>query len=205
MPGPIVESGERVTLRTVERDDAEFMQRSSTDPRIRWHLGSIHHDNREEEREGIEQWLESDSVVAFVACAVDHGETADTASGGTASDEPDAPLGQPDDETTPVGSVSARHVDGDRPWLAYWLLPEYHGEGYGKEMVELAVDHVFRNHDVHGVSAGAYAFNEASRGLLESLGFTEEARRREARYIDGEYVDECQYGVLRDEWERRED
>ncbi|WP_336034473.1 GNAT family N-acetyltransferase [Halobacterium yunchengense] len=199
MPGPVVERGDRLALRTVERDDAAFMQRSTTDPRIRWSLGSVHHDSRAEEREGIEQWLESDGVVAFVACAVDDGETADAASGRTASD--DAPPGNPDEgETTPVGSVSARHVDGDRPWLAYWLLPEYHGEGYGKEMVELAVDHVFRSHAVHGVSAGAYDFNEASRGLLESLGFTEEARRREARYIDGEYVDECQYGVLRDEW-----
>jgi ribosomal-protein-alanine N-acetyltransferase len=185
MPGPVVEASERVTLRTVERDDADFIQRSSTDPRIRHELGSIHHRTRAEQEEGIEHWLESESTVAFVVCL----------------DDEDAPLGHPDeDETTPIGSFSARHVDGDRPWLAYWLLPEYHGEGYGREMAELGIDYVFRTHDVHGICAGAYDFNEASRSLLESMGFTQEIRRRESRYIDGGYHDEVQYGLLREEW-----
>lgn len=31
-----------------------------------------------------------------------------------------------------------------RPELAYWILPEYHGEGYGREAVTLAVDIVFQ-------------------------------------------------------------
>jgi RimJ/RimL family protein N-acetyltransferase len=188
MPGPVVEEGERVTLRTVERDDAAFLQRSRTDPRIRWPLGAIHHGNRAESEDAIENWLEGDSAAAYLACV----------------DEPDAPRGHPeDDETTPVGTVTARNLDGDRPWLAYWLLPKHHGEGYGGEMVELAVDTLFRAYDIHGVSAGAYGFNEASRGLLESLGFVEEARRREARFVDGTYRDEVQYGVLREEWEDR--
>jgi ribosomal-protein-alanine N-acetyltransferase len=186
MPGPVVVEGDRVTLRTIEREDAAFLQRSSTDPRIRWFLGSVHHGSRAEEEEGLEKWLESDSVAGYLAC----------------TDSADASKGHPDeDDTTPIGCVTARHVDGDRPWLAYWLVPEFHGEGYGTEMVRLAVDDVFQSHAVHGVSAGAYGFNEASRGLLESLGFREEAQRREARFIDGEYVDEYQYGVLRDEWE----
>lgn len=186
MPGPIIETGERVTLRTVERDDAEFLQRSNTDPRIRFSLGSIHHSNLAQQEEGIEGWIENDGTAAYLACL----------------DEDDAPAGTPEDgETTPIGSVSARHVDGDRPWLAYWLVPEFHGEGYGREMVTLAIDSIFRSHSVHGVNAGAYDFNEASRGLLESLGFTEEARRRQSRYIDGEYRDEVQYGLLRREWE----
>lgn len=186
MPGPIVESGDHVVLRTVERDDAAFVQRSSTDPRIRYSLGSVHHRSRAEQEEGIEHWIESEQTAAFLACV----------------DEDGAPPGHPDDEeTTPIGSVSARHVDGDRPWLAYWLLPEYHGEGYGKEMVDVAVDALFRTYDVHGVSAGAYDFNDESRGLLESLGFEQEARKREARFIDGAYRDEVQYSVLRREWE----
>ncbi|MFB6268595.1 MAG: GNAT family N-acetyltransferase [Halobacterium sp.] len=205
MPGPVIVQGDRVSLRTIEREDAEFLQRSNTDPRIRWYLGSIHHGSRAEEEEGMEEWLESDSVAGYLACVdgvVDQGETTEWASGETASQADDAPAGQPDeDDTTPIGCVTARHVDGDRAWLGYWLVPEFHGEGYGKEMVRLAVDDVFQSFAVHGVSAGAYGFNEASRGLLESLGFQEEARRREARYIDGEYADEYQYGVLRDEWE----
>ncbi|WP_135533658.1 GNAT family N-acetyltransferase [Halostella pelagica] len=185
MPGPVVTAGERVVLRTVEREDAAVLQRSKTDPRIRFSLGSVFPSSRAQLESGMEEWLESDSTVAYIACV---------------DDDPSA--GHPDeDETTVIGSVSARHVDGDRPWLAYWLLPEFHGEGYGKEMVRLAVDDIFSSHPVHGISAGAYGFNEASRGLLESLGFTQEARQRQCRYIDGAYRDEIQYGLLRREWE----
>ncbi len=60
---------------------------------------------------------------------------------------------------------------------------------------------MFDSHPVHGVSAGAYDYNEASRGLLESLGFRQEARLRNAWYVDGEYRDGIQYGLLRREWE----
>jgi RimJ/RimL family protein N-acetyltransferase len=186
MPGPVVISGDEVVLRTVERDDASFLQRSSTDPRVRYSLGSIHHRTLGQQEEGIEHWVEGDGNAVFVACV----------------DDEDAPDGHPDEgESTPVGSFSARHVDGERAWLAYWLLPEFHGEGYGREMAEIGIDYLFDNYDLHGISAGAYDFNEASRGLLASMGFTQVARRRESRYIDGDYHDEIQYDVLRREWE----
>lgn len=185
MPGPVVVSGDEVVLRTVEREDAELLQRSSTDPRIRYSLGSIHHRSLSQQEEGIEHWVESDGNAVFVAC-VDGEDEADDVG---------------DERTTPIGSFSARHVDGVRPWLAYWLLPEFHGEGYGREMAELGIDYLFETYDIHGISAGAYEFNEASRGLLESLGFTQVARRRESRYIDGDYHDEIQYDILRREWE----
>jgi len=187
MPGPIVTEGETVTFRTIERDegDAAFLQRSCTDPRIRYSLGSIHHRSRGEQEDGIEHWAERDGNATFLVCV----------------DDEDAPRGHPDEgETTVVGSFNARHVDGDRAWLSYWLLPEHQGEGYGRELAELGIDYVFDTYDVHGVSAGAYEFNDASRGLLEAMGFTQVARRREARYIDGDYYDEVRYDVLRREW-----
>jgi len=179
MPGPIVTEGERVAFRTVERDDAAFMQRSCTDPRIRYSLGSIHHRSRAQQEEGIEEWIESDGTAAFIACVEDDGET------------------------TPIGNFNARHVDGDRVWLSYWLLPEYHGEGYGRDVAETGIDYVFENYAVHGITAGAYEFNDASRGLLEAMGFTQVARRRESRYIDGDYYDEVRYDLLRREWEEQ--
>lgn len=38
----------------------------------------------------------------------------------------------------------------------------------------LVVDYVFRVHRASGMGATVYDFNDASRGLLEPLGFTEE-------------------------------
>ena len=50
------------------------------------------------------------------------------------------------------------------------------------------------------MSAGAYDFNEASRGLLESLGCEEDVHVRETNFVDGEYHDAYTYSLLRREW-----
>ena len=184
MPGPVAERGERVTFRTVERDDAALQQRATTDPRLRFLLGMDQPRTEDEARDLVENRSERDTTLSFVVCL----------------DDGDAPDGHPDDDTTPIGMVHAFGTDGERAHLAYWLLPDHHEEGYGREAAALLVDTVFRDHDVHSVGAGAFAHNDASRGLLESLGFTQERRKREAAYADGEYRDFVDYGLLRREW-----
>jgi ribosomal-protein-alanine N-acetyltransferase len=189
MPGARIEQGERVTLRTVEREDAEFLQRASANPEIRYPLGTVTHKNQQQTEDHFEEFIEDDSHVHFLVCL----------------DSENAGPGHPDeDETTPIGVINVIHVDWDRPSLAYWLVPDHHGEGHGKEAVSLVVEYVFRSFDTHSVGAHAFDFNAASRGLLESLGFTQEGRGREARFIDGEYRDTIQYGLLRREWRENE-
>jgi ribosomal-protein-alanine N-acetyltransferase len=183
MPGTRIEQGEQVTLRTVEREDGEFLQRAHADPEIRYPLGTVTHKNRNQMDAHFEEFIEDEGNVSFLVCLDDSGP------------------GHPEaDETEAIGVVSVTHVDWDRPNLAYWLVPEHHGEGYGKEAISLVVEYVFRTFDVHGIGAHAFDYNAASRGLLESLGFVEEGRGREARFIDGEYRDTVQYGLLRREW-----
>jgi RimJ/RimL family protein N-acetyltransferase len=188
MPGPVVERGERVTLRTAEKEDAAFLQRGSTDPAVRYLLGTVSPNAEHEVEERITEGDDDD--VQFLVCL----------------DGADAPAGHPDegDDVEPIGAVMARHVRWDRPSLAWWLLPAHHGQGYGKEAASLFVDHLFRTYDVHSLSADAFAHNEASRGLIESLGFEREGRGREVRFIDGEYRDSIRFGLLREEWEDRE-
>ena len=188
MPGARIEQSERVTLRTVEREDSEFLQRAHADPEIRYPLGTVTHMNGEQMESHFEEFIEDEGNVSFLVCLGSAGP------------------GHPDEgEIEPIGVVNVTHVDWDRPSLAYWLVPEHHGEGYGKETVSLVVEYVFRTFDVHGIAAHAFDYNAASRGLLESLGFTQEGRAREARFIDGEYRDAVQYGLLRREWRGREE
>ena len=68
MPGPAVLSGERVTLRTVERDDAEFLQRASAEPEIRIPLGNSQPDNENQAEESIEEYVGygTESLALFV-------------------------------------------------------------------------------------------------------------------------------------------
>ena len=98
MAGPIVATGDRVVLRTFERDDLRFYRRSCTDPAIRYPLGT------------------------------------------------DTPKSEDELESR---------------------LDERGNEG-------------------------------------NSDGFAEEGRAREVRFVEGEYRDSVQYGVLRGEWTARE-
>jgi RimJ/RimL family protein N-acetyltransferase len=84
--------------------------------------------------------------------------------------------------------------------LAYWLDPDHHGQGYGSEAAELLVRYAFEDRNVRRIGARAGSFNEASIGLLESLGFQQEGRRREAAWYRGEYHDMLLYGLLRSAW-----
>jgi len=186
MPGARVADGERVTLRTIEEEDVEFLQRANANPEIRFPLGT---DLRS--RGEVEEWIENgddgDDGDHFLVCLDDDGGP-----------------GNPDeDDLRRIGTVSVTDADWRRPDLGYWLAPEVHGQGYGKEAVSLAIDHAFRSYDRPAVSAVAYDFNDASRGLLESLGFEQEGRRRKERFVDGEYCDTIQYGLLREEWEEQ--
>lgn len=168
-------SGERVSLRPVERDDAAFLQRSSTDPRIRVPLGANEPWNAHQTESFIEEVVEKGDGVSFVVEA----------------------------DGEPIGLVAVKSLEPVRPELVYWFLPEHHGQGYGTEAVGLLVDHVFETYDCHGVSAGAFETNPGSQALLRKLGFSEEGRLREDRFSGGEYVDLVNFGLLRREWAGR--
>lgn len=170
-----VVAGDRVSLRPVERDDAAFMQRSTTDPDIRVPLGSTSPSNRQETESFIEEYVEGDDGVSLLVEA----------------------------DGEPIGLVATKSHDPARPELVYWFVPEYHGQGYGTEAVGLFVDYLFRTVDCRGLHARVFAFNAGSRGVLDGLGFTEEGRFREARFVDGEYVDVLHFGLLRCEWSER--
>lgn len=62
------------------------------------------------------------------------------------------------------------------------------------------VAYAFDELHLHKVTASAYASNEASRALFESVGFTHEGVGREDAFLGGRYHDTHYYGLLVDEW-----
>jgi RimJ/RimL family protein N-acetyltransferase len=190
MPGPIFEAGERVTLRTAEDEDAEFLATHSNDPRIRDPMTLVGPTNLDEQREHIGN--DGDGA-QFLVCV--EGEDA----------------GYDDrfvteDGVEPIGFVMFFHVNerAGNGEVAYWLSPAVHGEGYSKEAVSLVLDYAFGNRRLHRMEARALETNEASRGLLESLGFREEGVSRDAKFVRGEHVDVHDYGLLAEEWRERD-
>ncbi|WP_027119241.1 GNAT family N-acetyltransferase [Natronorubrum tibetense] len=181
MPGARISRGTRVTLRTVEDDDLPFLQRAYANPELRYPLGAPLL-NQEE----LEEWLTDENADRFLVCL----------------DGDRAGPGRPDDadDVHPIGLVTIEDADWRRPELVYWLVPEVHGDGYGREAVSLVIDYIFGTYETPAAGATVYEFNDASRGLLESLGFDEEGRIRKDRFVDGECVDSIVYGLLRENW-----
>lgn len=195
MPGPYINRGEKVTLRTVEREDIPFLQRAGANPEIRYPVG-----NPLMNRAQYESHIEDDDADRLLIC-LDRAEEGATES--TSAD--DAKPGHPDEENVRrIGAAAVEDADWKRPEITYWLVPEVHGQGYGKEAISMVIDYAFLSYDTPAVGAQAYDFNDASRGLLESLGFTEEGRRRKFMFIDGEHRDMVQYGLLRSEWREQD-
>ena len=178
MSGPVFIDGDRIELRTVEREDIEFLKRGVNHPDVRRHISVFRTpQNTEQYQKTFED--------------IDSGENG-------------ASLLIYDDEL--VGSIQLYPVNDAQGWanLGYWVAPEYQGNGYATEACELVVEYGFCDLRLHRISAVTMAPNDASRRVLERVGFVHEGTDREAAFADGEYVDDERYGLLREEWRERQ-
>ena len=181
MPGPVFLEGDEVTLRPVEEEDADAVQRWMNDERVWRPALDVNPTNRVQWEGFFEDVLSGEDGVHCLACV----------------------------DGDPVGLVSltgsqygpsetSRSRDAE---LAYWFGPEHHGEGYASDATARMVRYAFEDRNLRRLSACVGSFNGASIGLLESLGFEHEGTRREAAWYRGEYHDMLCYGLLRGEWE----
>lgn len=168
MPGPVFLAGERVTLRTVQPVDFDFILRVLNDPEIR-HGGYETYESPINEAD-IEQKLDDDTYHMFLVC---RGET-------------------------PVGSVALKDIDlkGRKAELGYWMAPDEQGGGYATEAAELCLVHAFEELGLHKVWARTVDDNQASIRVLEKLGFQREGVLENHWYGIGRYVDEYRFGLL---------
>jgi ribosomal-protein-alanine N-acetyltransferase len=85
--------------------------------------------------------------------------------------------------------------------LGIWIHPEFHGNGYGTEAVELVIEHGLEQLNYYKLYARAHAENEASQRIWEKHGFEKEGLLREHVFVKGEHRDLLYYGLLRGEYE----
>lgn len=78
--------------------------------------------------------------------------------------------------------------------------PKTWSGGLGTEAFALWTSMLFRQTGAHRLDFATWSGNERMCRLGLRLGFTEEARLREAREVDGVKHDSVVYGVLRNEW-----
>ena len=176
MPGPVFRRGERIELRTIEPEDAEFLQRLVNDPRVRSGIAAVDPVTGPQEREWVESIGEDDATKLLV-CR----------------------------DGEPVGTISLEPVNevwgvGE---LGYMIAPSEWNNGYATDAVRTMCGYAFEERRVAKVAASVYESNPASARALEKVGFTEEARLRAEAFVAGERVDLLRYGLLATEWGER--
>ena len=80
-------------------------------------------------------------------------------------------------------------------------VKEYWGRGYGREAVGLLLDYAFRLRNLRRVWLEVHSANERAIRAYRSCGFVEEGRMREHIWLGGRYADNVIMGVLAEERE----
>ncbi len=74
--------------------------------------------------------------------------------------------------------------------------PAFLGQGYGRDTLAALVNYAFHGLGMNRVAADVFDFNEAWRGLLESMGFCYEGRLKDYLVRNGMFVDKEIYAML---------
>ena len=73
-------------------------------------------------------------------------------------------------------------------------------KGYGTEAMKLLVGYGFDILNFHSINLHVYETNPRAKRSYEKAGFTVDGRLREARYLEGKYVDIFIMSILKSEW-----
>jgi len=101
-----------------------------------------------------------------------------------------------------VGFISHQNYKAFNKSIAigYWMDKNYTGKGIMTKACKAMIDVAFER-DIHKVEIYCATHNMSSRKIPERLGFIEEGTIRAAELINGEYVDNVVYGILKEEWQ----
>lgn len=100
-----------------------------------------------------------------------------------------------------VGTVSIRAnwrmLHGE---IGYQIGKEWGRRGFGRAAVALLCDEAFQKSELIRLYATISVGNEPSRRIVERLGFTLEGTLRRHHLIEGQFLDQWVYGLMREEW-----
>lgn len=84
--------------------------------------------------------------------------------------------------------------------LGCTLNKNFQGYGYANEALTSAINSLFADLDLHRIFASIDPKNIASIKMMEKLGFRKEAHFKESLFLNGKWVDDVVYAILKKEW-----
>jgi ribosomal-protein-alanine N-acetyltransferase len=86
--------------------------------------------------------------------------------------------------------------------LGAWVRSDRQDKGYAAEAGRLLVEHAFRKLGLYRIYARIDPANRPFRKVLKKLGFRYEGCLRGDRRLNGRWVDQECWGLLKAEWKR---
>ena len=99
-----------------------------------------------------------------------------------------------------IGDIGIHFIDEQQVEIGCTLARQSHGKGYATEALRAVIDHLFQQLNKHRIIGSIDPLNTSSINLLERLGFRKEAHFKQSLLIDGEWVDDIIYAILKREW-----
>jgi RimJ/RimL family protein N-acetyltransferase len=101
-----------------------------------------------------------------------------------------------------IGTAALYEIDRThkRGMIGYSLSPSMQGRGYVNEALRLLIEFAWTTLDLQRLEADTDPGNDASRHVLERLGFVLEGSMRKRWFVHGKWHDASWYGLLREDY-----
>ena len=172
--------GERVRLRGMEKEDLPMFVRWFNDPEVRRNLDIVQPLSMGQEEKWYADILNRPAEEHPLCIEIKQGE-----------------------DWIFIGNLGFLRIDHhDRSAEIGIAIGEkqYWNKGYGTEAMRLLVDHGFENLNFNRLYLHVYETNPSGKRSYEKAGFSVNGRLREARFLEGEYVDVFIMSILKSEW-----
>jgi ribosomal-protein-alanine N-acetyltransferase len=104
-------------------------------------------------------------------------------------------------DNKPIGMVGYVRFSPEhyRAEIGYIVHTPYHGKGMAQEATQAVVDYGFHVMGLHSIEAVINHENEASKKLVERMGFTKDAFFKDYLYHGGKFMSANVYSLIKEE------
>jgi len=105
-------------------------------------------------------------------------------------------------KNTLSGVVSFNYINKNNncATIGYWLAEEFQGKGIMTKACKMLIEYGFNTLNLHKIDISHASENIKSANVIKKIGFTHEGHFRKSELVNGIYLDQEYYGLLKEEW-----